>query len=75
MKRNFAYIGGAFVTATARFRNGKAVQAGPALSRYRKPWHEMDLNLNKNGSWDVHVVIDGPRGQAQVTFQIDVGSE
>lgn len=66
------YVDRARVRATARLRGGEAMQAGPALSRYRAPWHEMDLALNKSGAWDIRLAIDGPRGQREVAFRVDV---
>lgn len=69
---NLTYIDRATVSATARFRRGENVQVGPALSRYREPWHEIDLNLKRSGSWDVQLAINGPRGQGKASFRVDV---
>lgn len=70
--RDLTYVGDATVTAIARFRGGEPIQAGPVPSRYREQWHEMDLSLAKSGPWDVHLAIDGPRGQGETSFRVDI---
>lgn len=67
-----SYVDGATVTAVARTRDGTGVEAGPVRSRYREPWHEMDLSLTKSGPWDVHLTIDGALGREDVSFRVDV---
>ena len=69
-----AYVDHAKVSALARLGDGAANQAGPVSSRYRKPWHEMDLVLNKSGAWDVQIVIDDPRAQGKASFRVDVSN-
>jgi len=69
---SLTYVDRATVTATAEFRGQGNVRSGPALSRYRAPWHEMDLTLNKSGAWDVRLAIDGPRGREAVGFPVNV---
>lgn len=70
--QTLAYVDGAKVSALARLGDEAASQAGPAASRYRKPWHEMDLILNKSGAWEVQILIDDPRAQGKVSFRVDV---
>lgn len=72
--RTLSYVDQAKVSALARFREGAADQAGPVASRYRKPWHEMDLLLNRSGTWNVQIVIDDPRAQATASFRVDVSN-
>lgn len=72
--QTLAYVDDAKVSALARLGEGAANQAGPMASRYRKPWHEMDLVLNRGGAWDVQIVIDGPRAQGRVSFRVDVSN-
>lgn len=71
--RTLAYVDHAKVSALARLGDG-AVQAGPVASRYRKPWHEMDLVLDKSGAWDVQLVIDEPRAQGKASFRVDISN-
>lgn len=61
------------VVAAVAWYQGRE-RAGPVASRYRKPWHEMDLVLNKSGAWDVQLVIDDPRAQGKGSFRVDVSS-
>lgn len=70
--QTLAYVDHAKVSALARLGGGAVNQAGPVASRYRKPWHEMDLVLNKSGAWDVEIVIDDPRAQGKASFRVDV---
>lgn len=70
--QTLTYVDDAKVSAAARLGEGAVSQAGPVSSRYRKPWHEMDLVLNRSGAWDVQIVIDGPRAQGKVSFRVDV---
>ena len=72
--RTLAYVDDAKVSALARLGEGAISQAGPVSSQYRKPWHEMDLVLNKSGAWDVQIVIDDPRAQGRVSFRVDVSN-
>ena len=66
------YVERASVTATARLRGATTGQAGPVLSHFARPWHEMDMMLDKSGSWDVQLVIDGPRARGNVSFRVDI---
>lgn len=68
--QTLTYVDHAKVSALAR--RGEGAQAGPASSRYRKPWHEMDLVLNKSGTWDVQLLVDDPRAQGKASFRVDV---
>lgn len=70
--QDLTYVGDATVTATARFQGREPVQAGPVPSRYIAPWHEMDLSLSKSGPWEIHLSIDGPRGQGETSFRLDI---
>lgn len=72
--RTLAYVDDAKVSAFARPGDGTVGQAGPVSSRYRRPWHEMDLVLDRSGAWDVQLVIDGPRAQGKVSFRVDVSN-
>lgn len=72
--RTLAYVEQAKVSALARPGDGTVGQAGPVSSRYRRPWHEMDLVLNKSGAWEVQIVIDDPRAQGKVSFRVDVSN-
>jgi len=72
--QTLAYIDDAKVSALARLGDGAASQAGPVASRYRRPWHEMDLVLRKSGAWEMRIVIDDPRAQGRVTFRFDVSN-
>ncbi|MEX2241211.1 MAG: hypothetical protein WD775_11030 [Burkholderiales bacterium] len=72
--RTLAYVEHAKVSALARPGDGTVGQAGPVSSRYRRPWHEMDLVLNKSGAWQVQIVIDGPRAQGKASFRVDVSN-
>ena len=67
-----AYIERAAVSAVARFRDGTIAQAGPVSSRYRRPWHEIDMTLKKSGTWDVELAIDGPRARGNASFRVDI---
>ena len=71
-RETLTYVDRATVTASARFRGGPVDQAGPVVSRYRKPWHEIDMMLKKSGSWDLDLVIDGPRARGNVSFRVDI---
>ena len=70
--QTLSYVDQAKVSALARFGEGAANQAGPVTSRYRRPWHEMDLALNKSGSWDVEIVVDDSHTQATASFRVDI---
>lgn len=72
---SLTYIDQASVTATARLRGAASLQAGPAQSHYRAPWHELELNLQKTGTWDIRLAIDGPRGQSETSFRVEILSE
>ena len=72
--QTLAYVDHAKVSALARLGEGAADHAGPVRSRYRKPWHEMDLVLNESGSWDVQILIDDPRAQGKASFRLDVSN-
>ncbi len=71
-RETLTYVDRATVSASARFGGGESGQAGPVLSRYARPWHETDLMLNRSGSWDVHLAIDGPRARGNVSFRVDI---
>ena len=70
--QTLAYIDQAKVSALARLREDAASQAGPVSSRYQKPWHEMDLPLNRSGVWEVQLVIDDPRARGHASFRVEV---
>ena len=70
--QTLAYVDHAKVSALARHGEGAVNQAGPVASRYRKPWHEMDLILNKSGAWEVQLLIDDPRAQGKASFRVDI---
>ena len=70
--KTLAYVERATVSAAARLRGGTMALAGPVPSRYVRPWHEMDMMLNKSGSWDVQLAIDGPRERGNVSFRVDI---
>ena len=70
--QTLAYVDQASVTAAARFGGGEAVASGPVRSRYRRPWHEMDLELKRSGAWDIHLAIEAAGAQAKTAFSIDV---
>lgn len=72
---SLTYIDRASVTATARLRGSKDLRAGPACSHYRAPWHELELNLQKSGTWDIHLSIDGTRGRTETTLRVEILSE
>lgn len=72
---SLTYIDRASVTARARLRGAEGLQAGPVRSHYRAPWHELELNLQKSGAWDIHLTIDGPRGQRETTFRVEILAE
>jgi hypothetical protein len=72
---SLTYIEQATVTAMARLRGMETLQAGPVRSEYRAPWHEMELHLQKIGTWQIHLLIDGPRGQRETTLHVDVLAE
>lgn len=67
-----AYVDRATVSAVARYRDGEIAQAGPVSSRYRRPWHEMEISLNKSGPWDLHLAIDGRHGRGNTSFRVDI---
>lgn len=71
-RRTLTYVDRATVTAIARFGGRQTVQIGPVHSRYREPWHEMDLTVTKSGPWDVNLAIDGPLGREEISFRVDV---
>lgn len=70
--QTLAYIDDAKVSAFARLGEDAGNQAGPVASRYRKPWHEMDLLMNRSGVWDVQLVIDDPRARGHASFRVEV---
>ena len=67
-----AYVERATVSAVARFRDGKIPDVGPVSSRYRRPWQQIEMSLNKSGPWDVELAIDGLRGRGNVSFRADI---
>jgi len=69
---SLTYIEAATVTASAHLRAGTTHQAGPVRSHYRPPWHEMELTLNKSGTWDVRLAIEGPHGRRMTTFRVEI---
>lgn len=66
------YVDRATVSAVARYRDGGIAPAGPVFSRYRRPWHELELNLKKSGPWDVHLAIGGSHAQGNSSFRVDI---
>jgi len=72
---SLTYIERATVTATARLGGMETLQAGPARSEYRAPWHETELNLQESGTWQIHLAIEGPKGQRETTLHVDVLAE
>jgi|GEM_PF-2538327 len=73
--KTLAYVELATVSAAARLGGGTMDQAGPVPSRYLRPWHEMNLMLNKSGSWNVQLAIDGPRARGDVSFRVNILTE
>lgn len=67
-----SYVTHAGLTATAMFREEDTIQMRPVSSQYRHPWHEMDIDLEKSGSWDVYLTIDGPFGREMLSLRIEV---
>lgn len=72
---SLTYIEQATVTATARLGGVATLQAGPGHSHYRAPWHEMELSLQKSGTWQIHLAIEGPKGRRETTLHVDVLAE
>jgi hypothetical protein len=70
--RQLTYVESATVTATARFLGEENLAVASRRSRYRKPWHELDLNLSRSGRWRVQISIDGPDGQGDLSFVIRI---
>lgn len=70
--RKLTYVETATVTATARHLGEEAVRVSSTRSRYRKPWHELDLSLKPSGRWRVRLFIDGPNGQGDISFKIRI---
>lgn len=70
--RELTYIDTATVTATARYLGEEAVRVSSTRSRYREPWHELDLSLKRSGRWRVRLLIDGPNGQGEISFEIRI---
>lgn len=70
--QTLAYTDHAKVSALARLGEGAVNQEGPVSSRYRKPWHGMDIMLSKGGTWDVQLIVDGARAQGNAFFRVDV---
>ena len=70
--QTLAYVDHARVSALARRVEGVTDQTGPVSSRYRRPWHEMNLVLDKSGTWDVQLVVDDPRTRGHASFRIEV---
>lgn len=73
--RQLTYGESATVTATARFLGEGDLAVASRRSRYREPWHELDLNLSRSGRWRVQLSIDGPDGQGDLSFVIRIPSE
>lgn len=67
-----SYVKRAKVTAAAIMRGKRRFETAPVSSQYRHPWHEMDINLGKSGSWEIRLTIDGPLGREDLSFQVDV---
>ncbi|MGH8221924.1 MAG: hypothetical protein ACREQZ_03025 [Woeseiaceae bacterium] len=70
--QTLAYVDDAKVSALARLDGGAAAQAGPVPSRYRRPWHEIDLVLTRSGAWEVQLVVDDPRARGAASFLVDI---
>lgn len=73
--RELKYIATATVTATARYLGEEDVGARSTRSRYREPWHELDLDLKRSGRWRVQLFIDGPNGQGELFFLISISPD
>ncbi len=70
--RELTYTATATVTATARYLGDETMRVRSTGSRYREPWHELDLDLERSGRWRMQLFIDGPNGQGQLSFVISV---
>lgn len=70
--RELTYIDTATVTATVRYLGKVAVKVSSTRSRYREPWHELDLSLKRSGRWRVRLFIDGPNGQGEISFEMEI---
>lgn len=73
--RELTYIATATVIATARYLGDEAVRVRSTRSRYREPWHELDLNLERSGRWRMQLFVDGPNGQGELSFVISISPE
>lgn len=70
--QELTYIDTATVTATTRYLGDETMRVPSTRSRYREPWHELDLNLKRSGRWRVRLFIDGPNGQGEISFEIEI---
>jgi hypothetical protein len=70
--QTLVYVDHAKVSAFARLGEDAGDQARPVASRYRKPWHEIDLLMNRSGVWEVRLVIDDPRARGHASFRVEV---
>ena len=73
--RTLRYIEQTTVRASATRAGGTRNDVGPELARLRAPWHELDLELPKSGSWEVRIRVDGPDARGEVSFRIDLQPE
>lgn len=73
--RTLRYIEQTTVRASAMRPGSTGNEVGPELARLRAPWHEIDLELPKSGSWEVRISIDGPDARGEVSFRIDLQPE
>jgi hypothetical protein len=69
------YIETATVTATARYLGDETMRVRSTRSRYREPWHELDLDLKLSGPWQVKLYIDGPNGQGESSLRVNISPD
>lgn len=68
------YVKRAKVTAVGTMRGKERLETAAVSSQYRHPWHEIDIDFTKSGSWKVRLMIDGPLGREELWFPLDVVS-
>ena len=73
--RELTYIDTATVAVTARYLGDETMRVRSLRSRYREPWHELDLNLQRSGRWRVQLYIDGPNGEGETSFMISISPD
>lgn len=69
------YIETATVTATARFLGDENIRVRSKRSCYGEPWHELDLDLKRSGPWQVKLYVDGPNGQGESSFRVNISPD